>query len=393
MLFRPPTARMAALAFGGLSLAPKPVPKRAPKKSYTYVREEAIPKDLFCSICLSPLEDPRVHPACENMFCAHCVASLKDCPLCRRSFVGELPAAQRYVRQLLDNLEVLCPACSQVATRESLEKHLAGCPVPCSLGCGVKVAPKDATAHQEKDCAMTLVSCKAQDILCPWFGQRLLLPPHLQSCPFEPLRPVVAALMRENQKLSGEIKDLRDRLQKLEPRPVIAPAAPVPSLFGGTSTPAISFGAPPVAAGFVFGTAPAMSPANSASASSSFGFGPAPALGGLLGSASPAAPAAGTGLFGAASATSPAVGAAPASPASRTGLFGTTSAASAASPAFGAPPARTPTAPFSFGVSPNRAGSESEGNEEVDEEDDSGRNHAATQEKPWWALRVKDLKV
>lgn len=80
--------------------------------------------DLECVICTGILEDPRITPCCDKIFCKSCLArsfralpagaARRRCPHCRTSIRAPLRRAHRGIRAVLGRLFIRCsfaPAC------------------------------------------------------------------------------------------------------------------------------------------------------------------------------------------------------------------------------------------------------------------------------------------
>lgn len=107
-----------------------------------------------CPMCLEPCVDPIVH-SCGNMFCAACLNSCVECPLCRSGRFLLLPIFQdlpfansvaytkpphqnikaklnallvRFQSFLTLKLQVICPNCFAHVERGTLSQHSMKCP-------------------------------------------------------------------------------------------------------------------------------------------------------------------------------------------------------------------------------------------------------------------------
>lgn len=92
---------------------------------YNYVDEDAISKDLICSICLRPFVIPMEHTECGNEFCISCIAQLDKCPLCKAQFKFTLrqSTAKRLLNPL-NELKVICTKCDALTQRGEIMKHI-----------------------------------------------------------------------------------------------------------------------------------------------------------------------------------------------------------------------------------------------------------------------------
>ena len=80
----------------------------------------------------------------------------------------------------LSTLKVICGVCRGNYERAELEAHMRSCPIPCVLGCGQKIAPKEQEQHEN--------ICPKKMIECPRCGARVAKgevnkEEHLAECP------------------------------------------------------------------------------------------------------------------------------------------------------------------------------------------------------------------
>ncbi|UJR29398.1 hypothetical protein I4U23_010610 [Adineta vaga] len=148
--------------------------------AYKYMNEADISKELICSICQSPFQNPCCTP-CGDTFCNTCItdwiqASNNSCPLCRCIIsINTLTQVPRALRNILDQLPVKCIACGQTEIqRVNIDEHI------------------------QKSCPKKIVVCLAADITCPWIGPQDQLNIHLLNCRFEPVRSIITELMEKN---------------------------------------------------------------------------------------------------------------------------------------------------------------------------------------------------
>lgn len=81
--------------------------------------------ELTCAICLDSWVDPKEILPCRHIFCAHCVASAKCCPVCRTDIANtQLP--NRALMNLALQVRVRCQKCCWRGTREESQAHLCG---------------------------------------------------------------------------------------------------------------------------------------------------------------------------------------------------------------------------------------------------------------------------
>ncbi len=112
-------------------------PSPASKESFVYVKENPVDENLQCLICVEPLLDPVIEPACRQMFCKACLElCLRDvdsCPYCRQpTSISSVSLPPRYISNMLDALLVVCPTCQGQFERSKLKEHHLKCPI-CTL--------------------------------------------------------------------------------------------------------------------------------------------------------------------------------------------------------------------------------------------------------------------
>ena len=105
---------------------------------------------LKCQICFCILENPLVLKKCEHIFCDYCINDWLDrkrkCPICREevSIVREndLSIAPLYVRQMVNELQVICEICNKQMNLENLKEHQKSCKLEMSSSSAVGAADK-----------------------------------------------------------------------------------------------------------------------------------------------------------------------------------------------------------------------------------------------------------
>jgi len=175
-----------------------------------YLQEDEIPNELLCCICACPFIHPLVHSKCGNTFCKKCIDRLADCPICRSRIIGCVTEAPKMVHSLLDKLKVVCPSCGNEVGRGVLSDHMGKCPVLCPHGCGVKIIPRNLSAH-DSECGEKIIACSAQRIGCQTKIKKNLLELHESTCKLAIIQPY----FEENQQLHTEKKILLDNNKKL----------------------------------------------------------------------------------------------------------------------------------------------------------------------------------
>jgi len=176
--------------------------------SYTYVDEDSVDPELICSICHNPFVIPVSHVLCNNMFCASCIEGQSQCPLCRKLLSKDtMSVAPRPILNILDKLKVFCPICHNSLNRGELAIHIANCPVPCTLGCGEKVAPKEKLDHEKNKCINKIVNCTAVDVGCDFSAPRNEIAAHVATCKLMEMKPLFLLMMNEITKMKAEIRE------------------------------------------------------------------------------------------------------------------------------------------------------------------------------------------
>ena len=107
---------------------------------YEYTNEASIDRELICTICTGPFNDPWCTP-CDHTFCHVCITSWIDaknasCPICRKHVSGILlKQANRTVRNILDRIPVKCTKCGQrEIQRGQFENHISKmCPMDLDM--------------------------------------------------------------------------------------------------------------------------------------------------------------------------------------------------------------------------------------------------------------------
>ena len=167
-----------------------------------YINEESINSHLICPICKKPLKEPVCTP-CDHTYGHACIShwlsqdGKSSCPMCNQQpvLVTELTQAARIFRNMLDELQVRCKLCEQTGLQRG-----------------------NFPDHINKVCPSAMVQCQAADIKCPWKGVRSELDNHVAVCVFEPLRPVLAALIAENRQLSDRVRAHDHKIKELSKR-------------------------------------------------------------------------------------------------------------------------------------------------------------------------------
>ncbi|CAF1321836.1 unnamed protein product [Rotaria sp. Silwood1] len=159
------------------------------KHPYVYMTDQQINPLLLCSICQKPFVDPLTTKD-NKRGCRACFTDYSS-----SQSVPMAPIQEGIVLEMLNSLLVECTKCKDKNIRRG-----------------------DLQRHEEKSCKRVFVQCKAADIKCPWKGVREELDAHMEQCVFEPLRPVLAELIMENEQLKEKIDQLEILIKKFTER-------------------------------------------------------------------------------------------------------------------------------------------------------------------------------
>jgi len=193
---------------------------------FSYANEDSIPQDLLCALCVRPFINPVEHDSigngkCSQIYCKSCAEGQKLCPHCRNTVqkwntVPSTPTTQRFFFNLLNELKVVCHNCqNRTISRSDLAEHIQRCPIDCTFGCGMKIAPKDQKEH-ENDCAAITFKCLAADVMCPWSGQKKDLKPHTDKCVFFQIKPILNLQQQQINLQNKRISQLENFINTLE---------------------------------------------------------------------------------------------------------------------------------------------------------------------------------
>lgn len=156
---------------------------------FIYMDESSISSLLLCRLCKQPLIEPvrtsNGRHMCQRCFNLSLYSSLSYGDSCT-------PIDESIILEMLDDLLVRCPYCSQANIRR-----------------------RDYQKHEQEVCTYAHVPCTAMDLRCDWTGPRKLLQSHLVECRMEPLRPILGlaqAQIREYQQRVTELEEYLDRL-------------------------------------------------------------------------------------------------------------------------------------------------------------------------------------
>eukprot|EP01124_Arcella_intermedia_P023313 TRINITY_DN3682_c3_g1_i1.p1 TRINITY_DN3682_c3_g1~~TRINITY_DN3682_c3_g1_i1.p1 ORF type:complete len:293 (+),score=2.34 TRINITY_DN3682_c3_g1_i1:81-959(+) len=209
----PPSPHRRASASSGAGLLPLPYRSHAippcilEDPRFEYVNEQEIEEELKCSICLEPFFCPAVCKNCRNTFCRVCVEMLSNCPLCR----GEMHPLQeppRLIFNLLAKLKVKCTTCSKHVQRGDFPSHIYyDCPIECRAGCPDRLTRATISQHKEV-CPFEILPCSSSDVGCVFFGPRVQVNEHIQTCPFFALKPLLLAYQNRIVLLENRVREI-----------------------------------------------------------------------------------------------------------------------------------------------------------------------------------------
>ena len=98
--------------------------------------ESFILNGLKCGICAKLCTDAMESPCCGHLFCAHCIETLRDCPLCR----AKCQFRPSYsLRRLIKTMDAYCQYCDAkfiVATVRDHERYCSKRTQPCGFCLG-----------------------------------------------------------------------------------------------------------------------------------------------------------------------------------------------------------------------------------------------------------------
>jgi len=60
------------------------------------------------------------------------------------------------------------------------------------------------------------IACSAVDVMCPWSGPERMLQTHVAGCHYASLKPVLSSLLKQNQEILAELKELRQLYTELK---------------------------------------------------------------------------------------------------------------------------------------------------------------------------------
>lgn len=163
--------------------------------------DEDVDSELECQLCCQPLFNPVIHNSCLTMYCnacfsvwyllffnSHSTQKADMCPVCNESDKSVSSTVPRVIVERLENLNVLCPYCSDEVIRGRYNLHIANCPeVP--------------------------FECKSA--LCSWKGKQSELSEHTNQCPFVVIQPLLVEMAQKINMQSQYIKQLESKVVAL----------------------------------------------------------------------------------------------------------------------------------------------------------------------------------
>ncbi len=168
--------------------------------SYSYMNEDEIDDELICAVCQQPFREPVSSIQCHHTFCKECIIACLNqerlCPVCRAdsSYEHYQPIGSRALLNQLNRLRVRCDACqARNIQRGDFEGHTQNCP-------------------------NWIIPCIAADIRCTWQGMRNRLANHVNSCPFQRIRPIVDDFNGQINRLQGQIQTNSQQINDLQRR-------------------------------------------------------------------------------------------------------------------------------------------------------------------------------
>jgi len=165
---------------------------------YNYVNEDSINPFLKCKLCSKPFVNPVIKTD-DSRVCRSCIYSNNE---------NVIPVQEKLLLDLLDDIRVECIKCKELNIRRG-----------------------DFEQHINTTCSHRLVPCKAADLKCSWIGSYVQLNHHLESCPFQLLRPIFTEFLADirqfkeqqtqdyrirNDELKKEVDELRQRCNRLQ---------------------------------------------------------------------------------------------------------------------------------------------------------------------------------
>ncbi len=152
---------------------------------YCYMDENSISPYLKCSFCSKPFVDPVITDDGRRS-CRACTSSDNVTPL-----------KEKLILDMLDGLRIECVKCHEKNIRRG-----------------------DYKQHNNTICSQRIVLCKASDLKCSWTGTYAELDQHLQSCPFEVLRPIFTEILskigQDQTRRSNEQQQVRNENKEYE---------------------------------------------------------------------------------------------------------------------------------------------------------------------------------
>jgi hypothetical protein len=162
------------------------------------MNEDEIDNELKCAVCQQPFHEPVSSTQCHHTFCKECIIACinqeRRCPVCRThsDYENYQPIKSRALLNQLNRLHVRCNAC-QIRNIQRV----------------------DFQGHTQK-CPNWIIPCTAADIRCTWQGMRNRLANHVNSCPFQRIRPIVDDFNGQINRLQGQIQTHSQQIKDLQ---------------------------------------------------------------------------------------------------------------------------------------------------------------------------------
>ncbi|XP_046840018.1 E3 ubiquitin-protein ligase PDZRN3-B-like [Xenia sp. Carnegie-2017] len=124
-----------------------------------------------CPICIMIFKDPVQCPN-EHYFCRTCIEryllTSDKCPECRCHLTKETLKTARFIREMLEDLDIRCVnanrGCPEIMKLQFLQRHEKNCgysPTPCrNEGCDEILNKNEIEEHERERCEFRLIDCE-----------------------------------------------------------------------------------------------------------------------------------------------------------------------------------------------------------------------------------------
>jgi hypothetical protein len=147
--------------------------------------------EIICHLCLCIVRDPISCSNCEEMTCSKCIQKAlektKTCPKCKLDYIER--SIPKKVRNILDNMEILCPNNNSCKIRTKypflLKDHLASCPYTPRIATCVACQAQVRTTNKLTEIEEHISSCELVQVSCPFCNTmvtRQCLQEHKDNC-------------------------------------------------------------------------------------------------------------------------------------------------------------------------------------------------------------------